>query len=110
MLPPVRTAHSIGLLTGEVGVEYMYGDSAICARVHSIEESVRTVSTRRPSQAFDKHSVMIRQINHVILKGFNRQVASTLVQRTPMPIYSSVCGTTIVIMSSKQMDYYIISN
>ena len=59
MLPPDRTAQSIGLLTGEVGVEYIYGDSAICARVHSIEESVRTVSTRRPNQAFDKHSLFV---------------------------------------------------
>ena len=59
MIQPGRTAESIGLLTGEVGVEYMYADSAICARVHSIAESVRTVSTRRPNQAFDKHSLFV---------------------------------------------------
>ena len=59
MIQPGRTAESIGLLTGEVGVEYKYADSAICARVHSIAESVRTVSTRRPLDTFDKHSLFV---------------------------------------------------
>ena len=60
-IPPGRTAESLGLLHGEVGVEYRNVDHVICARVHSIKtaETIRTVSTRRPLDAFDKHCLFV---------------------------------------------------
>ena len=60
-IPPARTAESLGLLQGEVGVEFSNADRSICARVHSIKtaEFLRTVSTRRPVDAFDRHSLFV---------------------------------------------------
>ena len=60
-LTPARTAESLGLLQGEVGVEYTNADHTICARVHSVKtaESIRTVATRRPVDAFDRHSLFV---------------------------------------------------
>ena len=60
-IPPARTAESLGLLQGEVGVEYSNADHVTCARVHSIKtaKSIRTVATRRPVDAFDKHSLYV---------------------------------------------------
>ena len=60
-IPPARTAESLGLLQGEVGVEYSNADQIICARVHSIRtaESTRTVATRRPVDAFDRHTLYV---------------------------------------------------
>ena len=60
-----RSAESLNLVPGEIGVEYKTSDHAICAKVHSVKqaESIRSASLRRPLDAFNKYCLFVYGVN-----------------------------------------------
>ena len=60
-VPTSGPAASLGLLAGDIGVEYKTSDFVLCARVHSVKQApvIGALGVRSPLPAFDHSCLFI---------------------------------------------------